>query len=182
MNEKPGYWSRLLAALLGRRTAPPSTGSAAAVPAGLEARIAGLEMDVRERDERIGRMQAEYEQLHVARDRAAGDAGRDELEKLFKKLAGPWASVLALAAMAEAGQNVQAGDLVQLIKDVEKALARAGLESIGRAGERTTFDVAHHQRMSGGTVHTGTPVTVRVPGFRTGEKVLAKALVSTREQ
>ena len=177
MNENPGYWSRLLAALLGREPAP----AAAALPADLESRIASLEMDLRERDERIARMQAEYEQLHLARGRAAGDGGRDELEKLFKKLAGPWASVLALAAMNEGGQNVQASDLVQLINDVEKTLVRAGLEPIGRAGEDTTFDIAQHQRMSGGTVHPGTPVTVRLPGFRMGEKVLAKALVSTRE-
>lgn len=172
----------LVAAVLGRE--PPAAGAVAGAAAGadLQARIAGLEMDLRERDERIGRMQAEYEQLQVARDRAARDAGRDELEQLFKKFAGPWASVLALAAMAEAGQNVQAGDLVQLLKDVEKAFARAGLEPIGHTGEHTTFDVAHHQRMSGGTVHAGTPVTVRVPGFRMGEKVLAKAMVSTREQ
>lgn len=182
MTVRPGYWSRLLAALLGREDARSGTLSAAAAPAEIEAGIAGLEMDLRERDERIARMQEEYEQLRLARDRAASDSGHDELETLFKKLAGPWASVLALAAMAESGQNVETGDIMQLVRDVEKTLARAGFEAIGRAGEATVFDVACHQRMSGGTVHPGTPVTVRLPGFRMGEKILAKAMVSTREE
>jgi hypothetical protein len=35
--------------------------------------------------------------------------------------------------------------------------------------------------MSGGTVHLGTPIIVRLPGYRMGEKVLMKAMVTTKE-
>jgi len=178
---KGHYWSTLLAALLGRAGVASGHEVPAVAPADLEARIAGMELEVRERDERITRMRAEYEQLQLVRERAGTDGGQSELERLFKRLAGPWATLLAAAALADAGQAVQAGDMAQLVRDVEKVLARAGLEPIGRAGEHTVFDVAAHQRMSGGSVTEGTSVTVRVPGFRMGGKVLVKAMVSTRE-
>jgi molecular chaperone GrpE (heat shock protein) len=34
--------------------------------------------------------------------------------------------------------------------------------------------------MSGEAVQSGIPVTVHIPGYRLGEKVLLKAMVSTR--
>ena len=88
------------------------------------------------------------------------------------------ANLATLTAAAEAGQEVEAGDLIHLLRSLEKELHRAGLESIGRVGEQAGFDVACHQRMSGGAVHAGTPVTVQLPGYRLGEKILLKAMVS----
>jgi molecular chaperone GrpE (heat shock protein) len=35
--------------------------------------------------------------------------------------------------------------------------------------------------MSGGAVHAGSPVTVQLPGYRMGERVLMKAMVSAVE-
>ena len=181
-DRKSRYFSRLLAALLGRELpspAPPPTDQSTAE---LTARVASLEMDLDERDERIAEMRAEYETLEAAKQRATADAGQDELEKLLKRLSGPLATLAGLTSMAEAGDEVEMGDLVQLIHDLEKVLARAGLEQIGTVGERTEFDVAGHQRMSGGGVTPGTPVTIRLPGYRLGEKVLLKAMVSAEEQ
>ena len=49
-------------------------------------------------------------------------------------------------------------------------------------GGQVQFAVAGHQRMGGGGVKPGTPVNVRLPGYRFGEKVLIKAMVSAEEQ
>jgi molecular chaperone GrpE (heat shock protein) len=139
-------------------------------------------MELQERDERIEQMRAEYETLEAAKERMGAVAGQDEVEKLLKQLSGPLATLAGLTGMAEAGDEVELADLVQLIRDLEKVLARAGLEQIGTVGELTEFDVAGHQRMSGGEVKAGTSVTIRLPGYRLGEKVLIKAMVSAEEQ
>ncbi|MFO7906131.1 MAG: nucleotide exchange factor GrpE [Planctomycetota bacterium] len=179
---KPGYFARLTAALLDRDPPSATTALADESPQALAARVASLEMDLKERDERIEHMRTEYETLQRAKDRVAAEVGQDGVEKLLKRLSGPLATLAGLTSMAEAGDEVETADLVQLIRDLEKTLARAGLARIGTVGEQADFDVAGHQRMSGGAVKPGTRVTVRLPGYRLGEKVLVKAMVSAEEQ
>jgi len=185
--QRTGILGRLWGALMGRNAPPTEVPSSRVEPgppdeqrARLLARVASLEMDLVERDQRIEQMRAEYATLQAARERAGAEAGQDQLEKLFKTLAGTLGNLNVLTAMAEAGREVEAGDLIQLIKGLEKELHRAGLEPIGQVGEKTLFAVASHQRMSGGAVHEGVPVVVQIPGYRLGEKVLSKALVSAR--
>lgn len=180
--EDTGYFRRLWAALLGRQVELTVTTSAGEELAEMHARLATLKMDLEERDERIEQMCAEYETLEAAKERATTDAGRDEVEKLLKRISGPLATLAGLTSMAEAGDQVELADLLQLVRDLQKVLARAGLEQIGTVGERTQFDVAGHQRMSGGGVRAGTQVTIRLPGYRIGEKVLIKAMVSAEER
>jgi len=186
--QRTGILKRLWGALLGRDTArgEPRTPLVEPCPpdeqrAQLLARVASLEMDLIEQDQRIEQMRAEYAALQAARERAGAEAGQDQLERLFKRLAGTLGNLNVLTAMAEAGREVDAGDLIQLIKGLEKELGRAGLEPIGQVGEKTLFAVASHQRMSGGAVHDGVPVIVQIPGYRLVEKILIKALVSARE-
>lgn len=169
------YWRQLCAALLGRQAA------VAPCDAGQQAQVAALEMDVRERDARIAAMQAEYAQLEASKGQATASAGQDELERLFKRLAGPLSNLATLVELARQGQVAEVEDFVRLFESLEKELARAGLDRINAVGEETGFDVALHQRMSGATVHAGRPVTVQVPGYRMGAKVLLKAMVTTKE-
>jgi len=126
-------------------------------------------------------MRQEYAALQSAKERAATDTGHDTLERLFKKLAGPMSNLATLAELSEAGKEVPAADLIALVRSIEKELARCGMERVGRPGADAPFDTALHQRMSGGAVHAGTPVTVRVPGYRMGDRILLKAMVSARE-
>jgi len=170
------YFSELLNALAGR--------SQAAAPAGApvdQARRAALEMDVRERDQRIAAMRKEYAHLAAAGQTAAAGAGQEQLQALFKKLAAPLSNLAALAALCEAGQEVAAADVVTLFRSVEKQLKAAGLEQVGGAGESVPFDVAVHQRMSGGMVSAGAAVVIRTPGYRFAGKVLLKAMVTAKE-
>lgn len=180
---QPSYLARLWNALLARDSAAPTAGNSAQAPptasvADLPVDAATLRLELHERNQTIDQMRREYAQLQAQTERAATTASGDQLERLFKKLAGPLANLQALSALVDAGQQVAPGDLVALLHTLNKELARAGLEPIGRVGDKVPFDVAAHQRMSGGAVHGGVPVTVRLPGYRMGEKVLAKALVS----
>jgi hypothetical protein len=70
------YFSELLNALAGRTQAAAPVGAPVD-----QARLAALEMDLRERDQRSAAMQKEYAHL------AAAGAGQEQLQGLFKKLA-----------------------------------------------------------------------------------------------
>jgi len=182
-SEKTGYFARLLAAFLGRDVPPPVSGptsSADERQLEFQATVSGLKMELRERDEQVRQLKNEYAALEAARQRATSEAAADQLERLFKRLAGTLGNLNVLTAMADAGREVETGDLIQLIKGLEKELGRAGMETIGAVGEKTLFAVGSHQRMSGGAVRDGVPVTVQIPGYRLGEKILSKALVSAR--
>ena len=67
-----------------------------------------------------------------------------------------------------------------MVSDLERALAKAGLEQIGTVGETAEFESSAHQRMSGGDVHTGAAVVVRLPGYKLGGRVVLKAMVSAK--
>jgi molecular chaperone GrpE (heat shock protein) len=170
------YFSQLRDALLGRTPPAPVSDDAEA-----KARLAVLEMDLRERDARIAAMQKEYANLEAAAKQAAAGAGADQLEQMFKKLAAPLSNLATLAAIAAEGREVAVADLISLLRTVEKHLKAAGLEAVGEVGAAVPFDVALHQRLSGGTVRAGVPVVVRTPGYRFGERVLLKAMVSAKE-
>ncbi|NLN91953.1 MAG: nucleotide exchange factor GrpE [Candidatus Hydrogenedens sp.] len=173
--KKKGHWWRWWAALFGREAEAPED------EAGHRARIAELEMDLRERDDRITAMQAEYAQLEISKGKAKETAGQNELEGLFKRLAGPLSNLATLVELARKGQTAEAADFVQLFDTLERELARKGLERVGATGDAADFDIALHQRMSGSTVRTGTPVVVQMPGYRMGAKVLLKAMVTTAD-
>jgi len=160
----------------GRVTGPPGSELAE-----VQGRLAAAQLDLRDRDDRIAAMQREYETLQASTQHAAGRAGDAEIEKVFKRLVGTLSNLSALADWSHAGRDVEAADLAKLITGLEKELARCGLERIGTAGTRLAFDVACHQRMSGGSVHAGTAVEVHLPGYRFGGRVLLKAMVSTAE-
>jgi molecular chaperone GrpE (heat shock protein) len=170
------YITRLIDALLGREQPVPVTTDAT-----VNARVATLEMDLRERDQRIVAMQKEYATLEAQAKRATADAGDEHLGALFKKIAPQLANLATLATLPETGQSLEVGDVLNLFRSVEKQLKAAGLEQVGAAGEHVPFDVALHQRLSGGMVTAGSPVVVRMPGYRYQGKVLLKVMVTARE-
>jgi molecular chaperone GrpE (heat shock protein) len=173
------YLSNLIAALGGRTPAPHG---APLSESDARHRVARLEQEVRDRDERIAAMQAEYAALREEKASAAAGAGEVQMEKLFKKLCAPLATLSTLAHAVRKGQAVEARDLADMVESVEKALMGFGLEPIGEPGTEAPFDSAAHQRMSGGSPHSGDQVRVRLPGYRLGKKILQKAMVSGKEE
>ncbi len=177
MTHQRPYLARLVAAILGRDTM-------AGLPTDvveLRSRVATLEMDRTERDQRIAKMKQEYEQVQLARERATENAGSEELEQFFTKAAAPLSNLAALAAAAKEGHAVEVNDVLQLAGSLAKVFARAGLEQIGAPGEQASYNANLHQRMSGGSVASGKAVKLCVPGYRLGNKVLLKAMVTSRE-
>jgi molecular chaperone GrpE (heat shock protein) len=172
-----GYWRRVIDSVLNRRPEPGSSGPDAS-PAELRARIASLEMDVADRDQRIAVMREEYAASAQSGLRSADSASGKATEDVVKRLAGALSNAAVLGALAKSGKEVAASDALALLADIERQLGRAGVERIGEVGEEIRFDTAQHQRMSGGTARADSKAVVRMPGYRLGERVLLKAMVS----
>lgn len=141
-------------------------------------RIAALEMDLRDRDAEIGRLRQEYDRLRKQADREQAEAAAGGFEALARKLAPLLSQLATMQALAAAGRALRAEDILTLFGKVEQRLTEAGLTRVGTVGAEEPFDTRHHQRMSGADVRDGDPITVRFVGYRLGEKVLLKAMVS----
>jgi molecular chaperone GrpE len=184
MPEKtPKMISRARAAiqiLLGKSRADGENQPAPA-SSGLQSRIGHLEMDLRQRDERIAEMQKEFEhQRRQAAMQAAG-AGKEQVRKLMKKVAPFLSQMDVMRHVAEGGKEVACRDLLVLLAKIEQVLIEAGLTPHGKTGAIEAFDHQIHQRMSGGDVETGIEVRVRFPGYSFDGQVLLKAMVSSKE-
>ena len=141
-------------------------------------RIAALEMDLRDRDEEIGRLRQEYDRLREQATRQQAAAAAGGFEALARKLAPLLSQLATVQALAEAGRTLRAEDILTLFGKLEQRLTEAGLTRLGAVGAGEPFDTRQHQRMSGADVRDGDPVTVRFVGYRLGETVLLKAMVS----
>ena len=149
--------------------------------AGDYARVATLEMDVKERDERIERLQREFALERRRAETASSGAVDAGIEELARKAAGLFANLRAMCARHERGDEVRAGDVLKVAARIETLFAERGLEPLGEVDAEVPFDSRLHQRMSGGDVSDGDPVRVRFVGYRFSGKIVAKAMVSRTE-
>ena len=147
-------------------------------PGSLESRLAGLELDVRERDVQIARLRREFALESQQSEQAVADASVGGLEALAKRAAPLLAQLSTLQAMADAGREVRSGDVLKLAGKITALFVDCGLEPLGQPGEVCPFDPQNHQRLSGGDVREGDPVKVRFQGYRFREAVISKAMVS----
>jgi molecular chaperone GrpE (heat shock protein) len=133
-----------------------------------------------DREKEVAALKAEYARLQGAATADAAATTRENLKDVLKRVAPPLSQLAVMRAAAESGAPVRSEDVLKLVKALETALSRAGLETVGGVGEEMAFSTRLHQRMSGGDVRDGDQVCVEFPGYRMGEDVLLKALV-TRE-
>lgn len=141
-------------------------------------RIAALELDLRERDAQLARVREEYERLRTQAERERAGAANAGFDALARRLAPLLSQLATMQALAEGERPLRAEDVLKLFAKVEHVLAEAGLARIGAVGEQVAFDTRVHQRMSGADVRDGDPVTLRFVGYRLGEAILLKAMVS----
>lgn len=144
-------------------------------------RIAGLEMDLKERDEQIEKLRQEFLLQSRQSEQAVAEAGTGALEELAKRAAPLLSQLSTLQTMADAGREVRAPDVLKLAGKLKQVLVESGLEPIGQAGQVCPFDTQMHQRMSGGDVQEGDAVKIRFEGYRFRDAVVTKAMVSREE-
>lgn len=177
LSSRVGAAWRVLVGSHGARAAPPAP-SPAVPAADPRNRTAGLELDLRERDAELARVRGEYERLRTQAETDRAAAAGAGLDALARRLAPLLSQLATIQALAEGGRSLRIDDVLKLFAKVERVLGEAGLTRIGAVGEQTRFDTRVHQRMSGADVDDGNPVSVRFVGYRLGETILLKAMVS----
>ena len=148
-------------------------------PEDLRNRVASLELDLRQKDDEIAALREEYERLREQGERERGHAASAGFDALARRLAPLLAQLATMEALAGGERAPRLEDVFKLFDMLEKVLADDGLARIGAVGEETTFDSRWHQRIGGAEVDDGDRVRVRFVGYRMGESVLLKTMVSS---
>ena len=186
--EKQRYWQRLRDALLNRtpkNPLAPNVPDSSIVPLTEEettSRVAGLLMDLQERDDLFTAMRADYENLRSSSERHIAEAGEKALEELLRRLVNTLTQIARLDALSKQGKSIEVTDVFALASDIEREWKRVGLERIGTALEEVTFDSTLHQCMSGNAPQGDTRVVILSPGYCFRGRVLLKAMISTSER
>ena len=144
----------------------------------LEERIAALEAELKEKDERYLRMAAEYDNFRrrSREEKAAtyADALADTVGELL-----PIIDNLERAAMYDDGEKVKEG-LMMTAKSVSSVLEKLGIETVGAIGE--TFDPNLHNavfHVEDEAFGEGEIVEVFQKGYKKGNKIIRFAMVKT---
>ena len=143
-----------------------------------EERIAALEAELKEKDERYLRMAAEYDNFRrrSREEKAAtyADALADTVAELL-----PIIDNLERAALYDDGEKVKEG-LMMTAKSVSAVLEKLGIETVGCAGE--TFDPNLHNavfHVEDENLGEGEIVEVFQKGYKKGNKIIRFAMVKT---
>jgi molecular chaperone GrpE (heat shock protein) len=147
-------------------------------PEDLRNRVASLELDLRQKNDEIAALREEYERLREQGERERDSAASAAFDALARRLAPLLAQLATMESMAASERAPRLEDVFKLFDMLEKALAGEGLERIGAVGEEAIFDARWHQRIGGAEVDDGDRVRVRFVGYRIGDNVLLKAMVS----
>ena len=143
-----------------------------------EERIAALEAQLKEKDDKYLRMAAEYDNFRrrSREEKAAvyADALADTVGELL-----PIIDNLERAAMYDDGEKVKEG-LMMTAKSVSAVLEKLGIETVGAAGE--TFDPNLHNavfHVEDESFSEGEIVEVFQKGYKKGNKIIRFAMVKT---
>ena len=186
--EKQRYWQRLRDALLNRtpkNSFAPTLPDSPITPLTEEettSRVAGLLMDLQERDDLITEMRADYANLQNSSERHTAEAGEKAMEELLRRLVNTLTQIARMDALSKHGKRIEVTDVFALASDIERELKRVGLERIGSALEEVAFDSTLHQRMSGNAPQSDTKVVIQSPGYCFRGRILLKAMISTSER
>ena len=143
-----------------------------------EERIAALEAELKEKDDKYLRMAAEYDNFRrrSREEKAAvyADALADTVGELL-----PIIDNLERAAMYDDGEKVKEG-LMMTAKSVSAVLEKLGIETVGAVGE--TFDPNLHNavfHVEDESLGEGEIVEVFQKGYKKGNKIIRFAMVKT---
>ena len=142
------------------------------------ARIAELEAQIKDKDDRYLRMAAEYDNFRRrSREEKEGVYDHAVFDTVSELL--PIFDNLERAAQYEDGDKVKEG-LAMLLKSTEEVLKKLGIETFGAAGE--TFDPQIHNavfHVEDEAYGEGEITEVFQKGYKKGNKILRFAMVKT---
>ena len=155
---------------LGRR-ACRQAGEAGQADLGLASQAQALRLELAERDELIGRLQAELRRQREGEATRAVGRARAERERLFSAAATP---LVQLATQTQL-EGVDAPSMAAVGRSLLRALADEGLDLVGRVGATESYDPGRHEPLGDTLPGAGQHVVVRTPGLAVGGVVLRRA-------
>ena len=148
---------------------------------GCPSRLAHLEMDIADRDDRIAALLHEIEEREARAHSDADIVASSRLRNLLGQLAPILAQADAMRRAHDTGNEIRVADALALMGRIEKVLAAEGVARIGITGATTAFDPQVHQPLGDASLRPGDIVRIRFIGFRYLEHILAKAFVGPKE-
>ena len=159
-------------------TAEDTAEAAAPTVEELEARIAALMAEIKEKDDKHLRMAAEYENYRrrsrEEKEATYGDTVADTVGELL-----PIIDNLERAANYDDGEKVKEG-LAMTLKSVEAVLSKLKIEEVGKVGD--TFDPNLHNAVlhaEDESLGEGEIVDVFQKGYKKGSRIIRFAMVKT---
>ncbi len=163
MSQKSGFLQRLLKVLKGNDGSKTSCD------------MAGLHLELSERDEEIVRLKKEYALQREQSREQVERAGREAVEGIVYEFAAPLSTLSAMQARQTEKGGLNPADLLQVVSSFRKILEKRGLEQIGSVGDEMPYDPVLHQMLDGSCPPPGEAVSIRFAGFRFNDRIIAKA-------
>jgi hypothetical protein len=163
---------------LARRRVRRPAGEAGRVGLGLASQAQALRLELAERDELIGRLQADLRRQRDGEATEAAGRARAERERLFGAVATP---LVQLATQTQL-EGVDAQSMAAVARSLLRALADEGLDLVGWAGATESYDPGRHEPLGDTPPDAGRLVVVRAPGLAVGGVVLRRAGVEPLEE
>lgn len=103
-----------------------------------------------------------------------------QLEKMFLDISGSVSQLMAQDYLLNKnGKPVQTKDVLNVSTSIVKTLSRHGMETVGKVGEETQFDLNSHEPISvDEAISANERVTIRMVGIAFKGKILRRASVS----
>lgn len=145
----------------------------------LQNQLQTLKLELVERTQALEQIKADLQTMQNQQERLQQEKTNARLEALFRDTASAVSQILTQAYLLESqAKPVQSRDILQVARQLIRALEQHGLTLIAAPGEQSTYDPAYHTLLN--TAHTltvGQPVTIRLAGVAYQGKILIKASV-----
>ena len=125
----------------------------------------------------VAALRREMEAERAQRIDAEAAALSARLEGPLSDAAGTLGQLALQARLIEEGKPVTSRDVMALTQNLSRAFAALGLNPAAAVGDAVTFDPALHQPLGGAAPTPGSAVTIRLPGYRLGGRLLRKSFI-----
>ena len=148
----------------------------------LESKISSLQLDLEEKESRIMNMKQDYARLKKDMEDKSKEAVSENLEKLFYDISRPLSQFYAMKSFVESGKSLDINELFKTIDILLDKLEDFSLMKIGGTDRSTGYNSKFHQAIDGGSYRDGQEVKIKVIGFAFENKILRRAMVTSKEE
>ncbi len=140
----------------------------------LKRQLAESELELQESKTVISGQRAVIEDFAAARTTPVAHP----LEDLFQHLAAPLSQLRTQAFLIDSGKDISGQSVMTLAGQFATLVEKAGLEPVGKVGERVKYDPVLHQPLSAqASILDSEVVTVKFIGYRCNGRVIRRSLV-----